>query len=144
MDVGPVEYLVISFPGNHFDGSVAPAIADLVERGTVHILDLVFIKKDPDGDVAVFEFSDLDEAIGFAEIEGEADGLLNDEDIAAVADGLEPDSSALFILWEDLWALDLAQAVRRAGGQVVTGARIPREIIEAAFADHDNDGEVTS
>jgi uncharacterized membrane protein len=144
MDVGPVEYLVISFPGNHFDGSVAPAIADLVERGTVHILDLVFIKKDPDGDVTIFEFNDLEEAIGFVDIEGEAEGILNDDDIAAVADGLEPDSSALFILWEDLWALDLAQAVRRAGGQVVAGARIPREIIESAFVGIDTDGEVTS
>ena len=142
MEVGPVEYLVISFPGNHFDGRVAPAIAALVEQGTVHILDLVFIKKGPAGEVTTFEFTDLDEAAGFAEIEGEADGLLNEDDIAAVADDLAPDSSALFILWEDLWAIDLARAVRGAGGQVVAGARIPREIVASAFADIDPDAEV--
>jgi hypothetical protein len=133
MNIGPVEYLLISFPGNKFKGEVAPAIANLVESGTIHILDLTFIIKDADGSTAMFEFDELEEAAGFAGIDGEADGLFSDEDLELAAEALAPDSSALFILWEDVWATELADAIRGAGGQILSGERIPRDIVEAAF-----------
>jgi len=134
MALGPVEYLVISFPGNQFNGDIAPAIADLVNRGVVRILDMAFVKKDAEGNIATFEISDLPETADFADIDGDADGMFNDDDIAIAASALEPDSSALFVVWEDLWANDLALAIRGAGGELVIGERIARDVAEAAVA----------
>ena len=133
MEIGPVEYLLISFPGNQFRGEIAPAIANLVEGGTIRILDLTFIIKAADGSTAMFEYDELPEAAGFVDIEGEADSLFSDEDLELAAEALEPNSSALFILWEDTWATELADAIRGAGGQILAGQRIPRDIVEAAF-----------
>jgi uncharacterized membrane protein len=134
MPIAPAEYIVITFPGNQFKGEIAPAIAKLVESGTVHILDLVFVKKDADGAVSAFEFDDLPEGAAFSDIDGDADGLFSDADIEAAADALEPSSSALFIMWEDLWAAELGEAIDRAGGELLLGERIPRQAIEAALA----------
>ena len=130
MDIGPVEYVVIEFPGNRFNGEVAPALARLVESGTVRIIDLVFVVKDADGNVSSFEYDELEEAAELAGIEGEADGMLSDEDVLAIADDLSLDSSALLILFEDLWALEFGQAVVASGGELVAGGRIPRSLID--------------
>ena len=130
MDIGPVEYVVIEFPGNRFNGEVAPALARLVESGTVRIIDLVFVVKDVDGNVSSFEYDELEEAAELAGIEGEADGMLSDEDVLAIADDLSLDSSALLILFEDLWALEFGQAVVASGGELVAGGRIPRSLID--------------
>ena len=130
MDIGPVEYVVIEFPGNRFNGEVAPALARLVEGGTVRIIDLVFVVKDADGNVSSFEYDELEEAAELAGIEGEADGMLSDEDVLAIADDLSLDSSALLILFEDLWALEFGQAVVASGGELVAGGRIPRSLID--------------
>lgn len=135
MDLAPVEYVIIEFPSDQADPDVARAIADLVERRVVRILDLVFVRKGADGSVTWFEYDELDELAIFAEIDGEVDGLMGDEDIAELAEDLPPEHSALFIVWEDLWATDLGHAVRRAGGRVVAGERIPYEIVQAALAD---------
>ncbi len=134
MALGPVEYLVISFPGNQFNGEIAPAIADLVNRGVVRILDMVFVKKDGDGNIASFEFSELPETAEFANIDGDVDGMFNEDDIAIAASALEPNSSALFVVWEDLWATDLALAIRASGGELVVGERIAHDVAEASLA----------
>ena len=133
MQLGPVEYLLISFPGNQFKGEIAPAIANLVESGTIRILDLTFIIKDADGSTAMFEYDELPEASGFADIDGDSDGLFSDEDLEIAAAGLEPNSSAMFIVWEDVWATELANSIAGAGGEIVAGERIPRDIVAAAF-----------
>ena len=133
--LGPVEYLVVDFPGNRFTGHIAPAIADLVERGLVRILDLVFVKKDPDGAVTCFEFDQLDEVAAFTTIEGDADGLLSDDDVVELAATIPADSSALFVVWEDLWAARLGDAVRAAGGELVTGGRIPYQLVDAVMSE---------
>ena len=131
MDIGPVEYVVIEFPGNQFNGEVAPALARLVESGTVRIIDLVFVLKDADGNVTSLEYDELGEvAAAFADIDGDADGMLSDEDVLAIADDLSLDSSALLILFEDLWALEFGQAVVASGGELVAGGRIPRSLID--------------
>ncbi|MEZ5178311.1 MAG: DUF6325 family protein [Acidimicrobiales bacterium] len=136
MALGPVEHLIIGFPGNRFDGSIAPALARLVESGTVRILDLVFIQKDADGTVSYFEIDELDDAVHFAAgIEGEAGGLLADDDLAAAAEALEPNSSAAFLLWEDCWAAELAEAIRGAGGVIVAGGRVSHELVEQVLAE---------
>lgn len=133
--LGPVEYLVVDFPGNRFTGQIAPAIADLVERGLVRILDLVFVKKDLGGVVTCFEFDQLDEVAAFTAIDGDADGLLSDDDVAELAEAIPADSSALFVVWEDLWAAKLGDAVRAAGGELVTGGRIPYQLVDAVMSE---------
>ena len=132
MDVGPVEYVVIEFPGNQFNGEVAPALARLVESGTVRIIDLVFVLKDADGNVTSLEYDELGEvAAAFADIDGDADGMLSDEDVAEIAAGLHDNSSALLLLFEDLWAKEFTAAVLDSGGELVAGGRIPRDLIDA-------------
>lgn len=135
--MGPVEYVVIAFSGNRFKGEIVPAVAELVDNGLVRILDVAFIKKDAAGNTTMFEYDTLDDvlAFGFADVDGEAGGVLNDEDLELAAEGLEPDSSAALIVWEHLWAARVAQAIRDAGGRIVAGERIPPEIVEQALAD---------
>ena len=130
MAIGPVEYIIIGFPENQFKGEIVPALADLVDSGTVRILDLIFVTKDEAGDVTSIEYEDLP---GLGDIDGEADGLLSDEDLDMVAEVLEPNSSGLMIVWEDVWANRLATAIRDAGGVILSGERIPHDIVEAAF-----------
>jgi uncharacterized membrane protein len=135
--MGPVEYVVIAFPGNRFKGEIVPAVAELVDNGLVRILDVAFIKKDAAGNTTMFEYDTLDDvlAFGFADVDGEAGGVLNDEDLELAAEGLEPDSSAALIVWEHLWAARVAEAIRDAGGRIVAGERVPPEIVEQALAD---------
>jgi len=132
MTIGPVEYLIVGFPGNRFNGKIAPEIVALVESGTVRILDLIFIGKDADGGVLAFE---IDELTDFAGLDGDVGGLISPEDIEHAAGMLEPNSSAALLIWEDVWATPFAEAVRNSGGVVLEGARIPHEFIDAALAD---------
>jgi Family of unknown function (DUF6325) len=135
VNIGPVEYIVIGFPGNNFKGEIAPALAKLIDNGVVRVIDLVFIMKDADGAILTFEFDEVDELSPFAKLQGEVGGLVNEEDIAYAAEALEPNTSAALLVWEDTWATEFAEAVRAADGVVLEGARIPAELIEAAFAD---------
>ncbi|MGW2520917.1 DUF6325 family protein [Streptomyces sp. NPDC001617] len=135
MDVGPVEYVVVAFPGNRFRGEIAPELRALVASGTVRILDLTFVKKDADGVVSYVELDALDpmEASVFDDIEGEVGGLFSQEDLELIAEELVPDSSAAVLLWEDTWAAGISGAVRRAGGRLVAHERIPAEAVERAY-----------
>ena len=126
-DIGPVEYVVIAFPGNRFKGEIVPAIAELEDNGVVHILDVVFIKKDADGLITSFEYDGLDDVLefGFEDIDGEAGGMLNNEDLQLVAEGLEPDSSAALIVWEHRWAARVARpsGTPAAASSAASGSR---------------------
>jgi hypothetical protein len=134
VSIGPVEYVIISFPENRFDGRIAPALDALAESGIVRIIDIVFITKDDEGNAITLEFEDLEGADAiFAELPGEAGGLLNEGDIERAAEELAPGSSGLLILWEDVWAKPLADALADAGGVLVGGGRIPRDLVQAAF-----------
>ena len=133
MTLGPVEYIIVGFPGNKFTGDIAPELIALVESGTVRVLDLVFIGKDDDGSVLAFEIDELDGVAGFDGLTGEFGGLIGPEDIEFVASKLAPGSSAALLLWEDVWASRFAQALRDSGGILLEGARIPHELIEPAF-----------
>ncbi|MDP2012592.1 MAG: DUF6325 family protein [Actinomycetota bacterium] len=137
MEIGPVEYLVVEFPGNEFNGEIAPEIAALAQAGIVRILDLVFITKDENGDVVWLEADAMqgEVALGFLDSFDQLQGLLNEDDIATVAAELAPNSSAGLILWENTWAARLAGAIENAKGRVVAHERIPREfVLEAAAA----------
>jgi Family of unknown function (DUF6325) len=134
MAVGPVEYMIVVFPGNRFTGEIAPELARLVDSETVRLLDLVFITKDADGGVVAIEFDETDELESFSTIEGEVGGLIAAEDIEHAGSMLEPNSSAALLVWEDLWAAPLAEAIRGSGGFVIEGSRIPHELMEQALA----------
>jgi hypothetical protein len=141
-ELGPVDWLVVEFPGSRFKGEIAPALDDLVEAGTIRVLDLVLIKKADDGSIDLFEINDLDESElgGIVAYETELAMLLGAEDVEAVAAAVEPGSSAALLVWENTWAAPFASAVRRAGGQLVANGRIPVQAILAAIeADADND-----
>jgi len=137
--MGPVEYLIVKFPGNRFRGEIAPALASLVESNTIRIIDLAFVAKDDAGEVLALELSDLDDdvAAAFSNTDAAPGGLLNEEDVLIAGEELEPNSSAALLVWEDVWATELAQAIRNAGGELLDLERIPHEVVQAAvdFAD---------
>jgi uncharacterized membrane protein len=133
-EVGPVDYAVIAFPGNQFRGEIAPALADLVEAGTIRLIDAAFVGKDETGQIFTLEITELSPEIqaGLASMNIDVQGLLSDEDMLAVGDQLEPNSSAALLVWENLWANRVAQAMRDAGGILVAFDRIPHDIVQAA------------
>jgi hypothetical protein len=133
MSIGPVEYLLLGFPGNNFTGQIVPELAKLIDSGLVRIIDLTFISKDADGEVEVVEYDAVEELAAFAGLNAEVGGILTAEDIAYAAQSLEPNTSAALLIWEDAWAAPFAAAVRDANGVILEGARIPREIIEQAM-----------
>jgi hypothetical protein len=107
----------------------------LVDRGTIRILDLVFITKDADGNAAAIEFEDHHDVALFAALDGEVGGFISDEDIEYAAADLEPNSSAALLVWEDIWATPFVEALRASGGVLIEGSRIPHDLIEAAEAE---------
>jgi hypothetical protein len=133
MSIGPVEYIILGFPGNKFSGQIVPELAKLIDSGLIRIIDLTFISKDAAGGVQVVEYDAVEELAAFAGLDAEVGGILSDEDITYAASGLEPNSSAALLVWEDTWAGPFAAAVRNANGVILEGARIPREIIDQAM-----------
>lgn len=134
-ELGPVDYLVVEFPGSQFKGEIMSELVDLVQRGIVRVLDLVVIKKDLDGSYEAFEFDDADAGpLGeIRELEAELADLLSADDVTAVAETLEPGSAAGLLVYENLWAAGFASAVRRAGGQLVASGRIPVQALIGAI-----------
>jgi Family of unknown function (DUF6325) len=133
-EIGPVDYLIVAFPGNRFQGEIAPALADLVDAGTIRIIDLAFVSKDESGDVGAFELTDLDPEVreGLENLGVEVTGLFNEDDLMAAAEELDPNSSAALLVWENVWAKGVAQAMRDAGGEVFDFGRLPHEVVQAA------------
>lgn len=136
MPIGPAEYIIVGFPENNFRGKIALALRDLIESGTVRVLDLVVVSKDKDGSVVALEFDQLTESEveAFSALDADIGGVISAEDVAHVASFLEPNSSAALLIWENLWATPFAEAVREAGGVVLEGARIPYELMSAIEA----------
>jgi uncharacterized membrane protein len=134
--LGPVEYIVVHFAGNRFTGDIAPALAELVERGLVRIIDLAVVSKDADGSVAILEMQELspEVAAAFVKLEGAVSGLLSEADLDAVAEALEPGNTAAALLFEQVWATRFAEAVRAAHGELVLAERIPHAVVSEARA----------
>jgi Family of unknown function (DUF6325) len=142
-ELGPVDWIVVEFPGSRFNGKIAPALSDLVERDLIRVLDLLVLKKNSDGSIEAFELSDLDESElgGLRSYEGQLAMLLSEDDVNAVAAAIEPASSAAVLVWENTWAAPFASAVRHSGGQLVASGRIPIQAMLAAIeADADEEG----
>ncbi|HET7119939.1 MAG TPA: DUF6325 family protein [Solirubrobacterales bacterium] len=136
VEMGPVDYLLVEWPGRQPNGEVAPHLVDLVERGLIRILDLVFIHKDEDGTVAGIELADVGgEVPELAIFEGASSGLLSEEDVSEAGGVLEPGTSAALLVFENSWAAPFVGAVRRSGGELVASGRIPAaDVIEALEA----------
>jgi hypothetical protein len=133
-EMGPIDYLVIEWPGRQPTGEAAPIMLDLVERGLIRILDLAFVTKAEDGTVAGIEISEVAEQVGELRVfEGASSGLLGDDDVETAAEALEPGTSAALLVYENRWAAPFASAIRRSGGQLVANGRIPVQAIEAAL-----------
>ena len=134
MAVGPVDVYIIGFPGNKFSGRIAPAILELVENGTIRVLDLLFVMKDADGAVTTIEAADLDEeGAAFLSIDTAQPGALGSEDAEEVSEDLPPDSSALLIAFENLWAVKVVDALQAADAVLIDSIRIPAEVVAAAL-----------
>ena len=133
-EIGPVEYMIVSFPGNRFTGEIAPALATLIESNTIRVIDLAFVAQGQRRHVAAFELSDLDDEVrsGLEALGLDGTGFLGEEDLMDAAADLEPNSSAALLLWEDVWATELAEALRGAGGELVAIGRIPHDAVMEA------------
>ncbi|MFG2334168.1 DUF6325 family protein [Streptomyces sp. NPDC048604] len=132
---GPIDYLVIEFPGSRFTGEGLPLLGDLVERGIIRILDLTVVKKEADGTLLGMELTDLDAdgELDLTFFEGASSGLLGEEDRTEAGGLLSPGDSACVLLYENLWAAPLAAALRRAGARMIAGGRVPVQDVVAAL-----------
>ncbi|GAA1960364.1 DUF6325 family protein [Catenulispora subtropica] len=133
-DIGPVQYAVVAFPDGTLSKDLAPALADVVGSGAVRIIDLAFVQSGPDGMPHYMEVdtvpADLKAALD--RVEGEALGLLSEDDLKDLAMSLPPGSAGLFVVWESLWAKRLAGALRDSGGELAAMELIPHDVVVAA------------
>jgi hypothetical protein len=135
MAVGPVDVYIIGFPGNKFSGRIAPAIMELVEDGTIRVLDLLFVMKDAEGVVTTLEAADIgEEGAAFVSIDVAKPGALGPEDAEEVSDDLPSNSSALLIAFENLWVGKVVDALRAADAVLIDSIRIPVDVVEAVEA----------
>lgn len=134
-EMGPVDYMVVEFPGGRMNGEGLPLLVDLVDRGIVRILDLVFIRKLPDGSFVRLELTERgnkdSEALNV--FEGASSGMIDDDDLRSVVNVVEPGSTAGMIVYENRWAAPLATALRRGGAMLVASGRIPVQSLVAAL-----------
>ena len=134
-EMGPIDYLVVEFPDNRMTGEGLPLLVDLVDRGIIRVLDLLFIRREEDGSVAGLAIADFDRdgVLDLAVFEGASSGLLHEDDLDEVASLLKPGSSAGVLVYENVWAAPLATALRRGGGELIASGRIPIQAMLAAL-----------
>ncbi|MFJ8660581.1 DUF6325 family protein [Streptomyces sp. NPDC093795] len=134
-EMGPVDYLILEFPGNRMTGEGLPLLLDLVDRHIIRVLDLSFVRKDEDGSVRALKLADMDGdgELDLAVFEGASSGLLGEDDLQEAAAVLEPGNSAGVIVYENVWAAPLAAALRRSGARMVANGRIPAEELLATL-----------
>jgi hypothetical protein len=142
-EMGPIDYIVIEWPGRQPSGEAAPLIADLHDRGIIRILDIALMVKGEDGSVAAVELGEANGG-GFADFGGASTGLIGQEDLEEAAAALEPGTCAAVLLWENRWAGPVAAALRRSGGQLVASGRIPVQAILAALEAMESDANVNA
>lgn len=132
--LGPVDYLMVKFPGNKFSGRIVPEIADLEKRGVIRVIDLVFITRDAGGKLFVTEAKDLqgDAGRAYEQMANNIQEWFSQDDVASVASALPNDSSAALLLYENVWAVKFKEGLIDADAEVIDMGRIPGEAIEKA------------
>jgi hypothetical protein len=135
--LGPLEYVVVGFEGNRFDGSIAEAIGKVVENKTIRLVDVVFVGRDGEGNAAIVELDNKDDPrfASFAPLLGDSMALFTPEDLETIAESLPPDTSGLALLFEHRWAEDIKDAMAAAGGFLVTRTVVPPEVLEDVSAE---------
>jgi hypothetical protein len=133
--MGPISYLVVEFPGNKMTGEGFLLLVDLVDRGIIRILDLVFVTRETDGTVRAIDLRDIDHdgQVDLTVFEGASSGLLDESDLADAAPVIEPGSSAGILIFENRWATEFTQALRRGGAQLVAAGYIPQDDVAASL-----------
>jgi hypothetical protein len=134
-DLGPISYLVVEFPDNRMTGEGLPMLLDLVDHGTIRILDLCFVTRNGDGSVRLAEMRDFDGdgSLDLAIFEGASSGLIDAEDVADASAAIEPGSSAAILLFENRWALPFTRELRRGGAELVAAGYVPQDALVAAL-----------
>lgn len=131
--MGPLEVLAVKFPGNHFRGEIAESLAELVEGGTIRVIDILFAMKDSRGNITIAEINDLTDE-DFAALDPVVDddltGMISEEDLLALADRMEDNSSAALMLFENVWATRFRNAILEADGEVLLNERIPKIVVD--------------
>jgi hypothetical protein len=122
---GPIDFLLLEVPNERTDGSAAAALADLIEAGTIRLLDLVIARKEDDGTVEVIDIDGAGDVTAFVQFSGARSGLLGDDDIQEAGNALTPGTTAALIVFENAWAAPFVAAARKNGGEVVASMRIP-------------------
>ena len=141
--LGPVDWMVVEFPGPDFGkGQVAPILKDYVDRGLIRILDMLFLRKHDDGTLEPFEISDLGEGeLGELRLsEADLAIVLSEQDVLDLAETMDPNTSAVLLVWENLWAAPFGSTVRHAGGQLVASGRISTQAVLAAIEANNEEG----
>jgi len=132
-EMGPIDYVVLEWPGHQPNGEITPMILDLAERGVIRILDVALLAKSEDGRAVGLDLEDLGRDSGFGLFAGAASGILGEDDLEEAASVLKPGTSAAVLVWENRWAAPVATAIRRSGGQLVASGRIPVQAMIAAL-----------
>lgn len=136
-ELGPVDVVVIGYPpGAPMTGSAAQVLLDEVDKGTIAVLDAMFVTKNEDGTYSGFDATGLEQGrVGdFHVFEGASSGLLGDEDIATAAEAIEPGTSAVMIMYENRWAVPFIAAVHQNGGVFIDSERIPHQALIDAIS----------
>jgi len=138
-ELGPIDYVVVEFPAGeaNFNGDMAAELVALANAGTIRLLDLLVVHKDDDGALEAFEVDDLDEIDELRELETHVAEILAADDVAHLAEAMEPGSTAGVLVWENSWAAPFASAARRSGGQLIATGRIPIQAILASVEAED-------
>jgi uncharacterized membrane protein len=138
MALGPIEVLVISFPGNQFSGEIIPELERLVDNDTISIIDGLLVRKDADGEVTFVEFEELGgnaDAQRLASVMDQLESLISDEDVQELAAALEPDSSEAILVFEHTWAKPLRDAIVASGGVLADNFRVPGMVVDELLAE---------
>jgi Family of unknown function (DUF6325) len=138
-ELGPIDYVVVEFPAGeaNFNGEMAAELVALANAGTIRLLDLLVVRKDDDGGLEAFEVDDLDEIDELRALETHVAEILAADDVARLAEAMEPGSTAGVLVWENSWAAPFASAARRSGGQLIATGRIPIQAILASVEAED-------
>jgi hypothetical protein len=134
VDIGPVELIVLDFPGQRADPDVIAAISEVTSRGYVTVLDLVWVTHGDDGELVVIDFDEDLAPAGLESFAVGGQGLLSDDDLDLVRECLPAGMSAAVILFENTWARKVTSAVIAAGGEVMLHLQLPHDVVENVMA----------